>query len=94
MEAIVVQAYIYRRQWEIMQRQIESLTVSERAYLGIKSIGMTGLAIGQSPVIKAVIQNYGRTPAYRVKAPAMVNLEFLGSRPTETVQSEYPGEGI
>ena len=91
---ILWQAGIYNQQRKLMKRQVDALAVSERAYLGIKTIGISGLIVGQRPVISAIIQNYGRTPAWKVKAPALVSLELPGKRPSGDIETKYPGEGV
>ena len=91
---ILWQAWIYNQQRKLMKRQVDALAVSERAYLGIKTIGISGLIVGQRPVISAIIQNYGRTPAWKVKAPALVSLELPGKRPSGDIETKYPGEGV
>jgi hypothetical protein len=38
-----------------------------RAYLGPSEIFITGVAVGERPLIESIIRNFGQTPAYRVR---------------------------
>ncbi len=66
--AIIVQVYINRRQWEVMERQFIH---AERAYVGIHSIEQH--PHNRNAVLK--IQNIGKLPADRVKVT--MNMIFL-----------------
>ncbi|MDQ3819794.1 MAG: hypothetical protein M3362_19265 [Acidobacteriota bacterium] len=112
---ILVQAYIYRRQWEAMQgqldamkdqaatmreqvelatKQVEAINISERAYIGIETVGLSNLEVGKVPRIVMIIKNAGRTPAKKVKAPGRINIELAGKRPQEEItKSRYIGDG-
>ena len=92
---ILWQAWTYNQQRKIMERQFKAMVVGERAYLGATGMGMSGLAIGQTPSISLVIQNAGRTPAWKVKAPGKITIEPAGKRPApERIKSKFVGDGV
>lgn len=74
--ALVVlwQAWTYYKQRQIMEQQTENARISERAYIGVKTVVTQNFVIGQEPVIRVTILNGGRTPAYRVKVPVNLRL--------------------
>lgn len=88
---ITVQAYIYRKQWEVMQWQIDNAKVSERAYIGVKRVITENQALGKLPNVRVTLSNGGRTPAWKLKCPATLTLgtEFPNERP-ETSTAESP----
>jgi len=65
--AIVVQAYIYRRQWEVMDGQLtaarQALQIGTRAYVGIHSVEVD-LKTTKRLFIK--LENIGKVPAERI----------------------------
>lgn len=73
-----------------MRAQVEIARIAERAYLGVAQIGMSELVIGQFPTISAIIQNGGRTPALKIRAPVHITLEPAGKRPEpEVIESQF-----
>jgi hypothetical protein len=75
--AIVVQALIYRRQWDAMRGSLtvardsaktarDAFYVGEAPYFGIKGGGIhfTDLVVGRAPGIDASFMNGGKTPAW------------------------------
>lgn len=92
---IAFQTKIYWQQRQIMQSQIDQARISERAYLGVAEIGLTDLVVGKVPSITANIQNAGRTPAWKVKAPAKISLLKAGTVPApERITSKFAGDGV
>ncbi len=89
---VLWQTLIYIQQRNIMRKQVAHAQISERAYLGVTQIGLSPLVVGQVPVISGFIENFGRTPAYRVRAPGHITLEPAGKRTkSELVESRFPG---
>ena len=83
--ALVVlwQAWVSHQQRKIMQHQLEIARVTERAYIGITGVDHENFAIGMQPVLRVTILNGGRTPAFKLKAPATFRIgsEFPDERP-------------
>jgi hypothetical protein len=85
--AIAVQAYIYRKQWEVMQGQLgvmretiaenrRNFYVIERAYVSISHIQFTdNPETEQMRTIQIEIINGGRTPAWDVRMRVRVSVE-------------------
>ncbi|MFN2453460.1 MAG: hypothetical protein ABR577_04500 [Pyrinomonadaceae bacterium] len=59
----VFQLRAINRQGDLMAKQLESVNIGERAYIGINSIQISPLVVGQQPFIDVVFVNGGRTPA-------------------------------
>jgi hypothetical protein len=90
---IALQTAIYRRQSKIMQTQVDHARIAERAYLGVARIGMSDLVIGQYPAISALVENGGRTPAFKVRAPGKIDLQPAGKRSkTEIIKSTFEAD--
>jgi hypothetical protein len=81
--AVIAQVVIYRKQWQIMERQVEIARIAERAYIGIKSTATENFTLGYVPVARITVLNGGRTPAFKLKAPAsfVIGTEFPSERP-------------
>ena len=76
--AILVQAYIYVRQWAVMERtwlatgnavkaaerMAELVSAGERAYVGVTGLALDDFTIGKNPVLKVTFSNAGKTPAF------------------------------
>src|SRR6185436_16146288 len=71
---IAIQAYIYHRQWEVMQGQKRITTIAERAYLGIKDVKIINPIQKDTLVIYAVVFNGGRTPALKVERKLQIGM--------------------
>ncbi len=72
--AIVVQAYIYRGQWEVMQEMRLITTIGERAYLGIKDVKLVNPIMNNTIVVHVLIFNGGRTPAFNIQRRLLIGL--------------------
>jgi hypothetical protein len=64
---VAVQAYIYARQWEVMQEQKRMATIGERAYLGIKNVKIVSPIMDYTIALDALMFNGGRTPAVNIR---------------------------
>lgn len=71
---VAVQAYIYTRQWEVMQEQKRMMTIGERAYLGIKDVKVNTPIMNNTLVVNALFFNGGRTPAINVDRKFQIGL--------------------
>lgn len=74
LDAMKGQEAAMRDQLELMKRQMENAAVSARAYLGIKSVGITNPITRNTIVINAVMFNGGQTPAWNVEPKFQVGL--------------------
>lgn len=72
--AIIAQAFIYYGQMEAMVRQNENWTISERGYIGLRNLKIMGLREGGKVGVHAIFRNGGRTPAWNLKAGAIVTV--------------------
>jgi hypothetical protein len=72
--AIVVQAIIYRRQWEIMQKQVEIANVALEPHLRITNIRVVNFEAGEHPVFVIWIINEGATDAVDIELSMRINL--------------------
>jgi len=71
---VAVQAYIYARQWEVMQEQKRMATVGERAYLGIKDVRLVNPIMNKTIVVSALLFNGGRTPSLNIRRRLLIGL--------------------
>jgi hypothetical protein len=71
---VAVQAYIYARQWEVMQEQKRMATIGERAYLGVKDVKLENPIKNNTIIVHALLFNGGRTPAINVERRFMIGL--------------------
>lgn len=95
LDTMNAQAKSMQEQVKLATKQVEAMTISERAYLGIESIGLTDLEVGKVPRIVMIIKNAGRTPAKRVRVPGRINIELAGKHPqAEITKSRYIGDGM
>lgn len=61
------QAKSMEGQLNAMKKQQDSWAITERAYIGVKNIRLVEpLAIDRDPIVKVIILNGGRTPAWNV----------------------------
>lgn len=67
------QAWIYNQQRKIMQAQKTMLAVTERAYLGVKSLAINPIT-NSTIVITVILQNGGRTPAWDFRGKSRMAL--------------------
>jgi len=72
--AIIAQAFIYYGQMKAMVQQNENWTISERGYIGLRNLKIIGLREGGNVGIQAIFRNGGRTPAWNLKAHAIVTV--------------------
>lgn len=87
---IVLQTAIYWRQSKIMQAQVDHARIAERAYLGVNTMGLSDLVIGERPKVTAIVNNGGRTPAFKVRAPGKIDLQPAGKRSQpEVIKSTF-----
>jgi hypothetical protein len=63
--AILVQALIYRRQWDSMAEVVTATQIGERAYIGITAFRIVRIEPNQVPSIYIKFLNGGRTPAWK-----------------------------
>jgi hypothetical protein len=75
---VLWQTLIYIQQRNIMRQQVAHARISERAYIGIKQIGMEHFTVGATPVVRLTIVNGGRTPAYKLKTPGHMTFTKAG----------------
>jgi hypothetical protein len=81
--AIVVQAFIYHRQRDVMERQLkaaekaaEAAYIAQRAYIGVTDLMITStsmagtaqLVVGEIPTLRVTWHNGGNTPARNFRA--------------------------
>jgi len=89
--AIVIQAYIYRRQWEAMERQVkvaersiqlanDTFDVGEAPYFGITEMSLMDFNPGQWPRLIITFVNGGKTPAWNFDVKSEV---VFGDNPQE-----------
>jgi hypothetical protein len=52
---------------DLVARSQDFSKMQLRAYLGPSETFITGVAVGERPVIESTIRNFGQTPAYRVR---------------------------
>src|SRR5258708_7482133 len=87
---IVVQAYIYKKQWEAMNKQFTASTSAERAHVMFESITLHGIkevADGSESdgkiYVTYVMRNYGKTPAWttNITFQALITDKFDLPRP-------------
>ena len=82
--AIVVQAFIYRRQWDSMREQAdimreniketrEMFYMANRAYFGIVGVGLTGFEAGNLPIVTIKVLNAGNTPAWKIRMHSRID---------------------
>lgn len=71
---VAVQAYIYARQWEVMQEQKRIATIGERAYLEIRDVKLENPIKDNTIVIHALMSNGGRTPAINIQRRFQIGL--------------------
>lgn len=84
-----------REQVALAMKQVEAINISGRAYIGIESIGLSNLEVGKVPRIVMIIKNAGNTPAKKIKAPGIINIERAGNRPQGVIaKSRYIGDGM
>jgi hypothetical protein len=60
---VVIQAYIYRRQWEIMHRQVQIMGIAVEPRLRIANVRATNFAVGGLPVFIVSLINEGAIEA-------------------------------
>lgn len=84
--AVIAQVLIYRKQWQVMERQSKtmdrSLIVSSRAYVGVRSISLDRRA----KTVLVEIENVGNTPADQVT----LFLQLVNIGPVEFDESGNP----
>jgi hypothetical protein len=88
--AIIVQAYIYVGQWDVMKRQLKTSAIGERAYIATDDMKLVKPLAANSPiVIRTWFKNGGKTPAwdFRSHYRAVVTPEDIRS-----VVKKYPVE--
>lgn len=85
LSGILVQALIYRRQWDAMQgqlrevkRQNDAFVNHERAYVGVDSGCIYGFAPKDTQSVQLIFINGGRTPAWKLWVEAKLSKEKLG----------------
>ena len=83
---VIVQAWIYNQQRQLMRLQLLNFAVSERAYMGFKDVRIVSLVEGNMLTLKAIQFNGGRTPAWRIRDALRVNL--AKERPREISPTE------
>jgi hypothetical protein len=71
---VAVQAYIYNKQREVMQKQTDNFEITERAYVGIKDMTLK-MKTGSNLAVVIVCQNGGRTPAWDVNCTARLSID-------------------
>lgn len=82
--AIVVQAYIYRRQWDAMTEQAEIMRenlketrnmfyMANRAYFGIVGVGLNDFGAGKLPNVVLKILDAGNTPAWKIRMHSRID---------------------
>jgi hypothetical protein len=76
--AVIAQGLIYRKQWDVMDRQLKTLTIGEQAYMVLSEIKFTSLEPDIKPAVSATVLNGGRTPAVNVNFA--VNMFLAPSR--------------
>jgi hypothetical protein len=99
--AIVVQAYIYRGQWQSMREGLERTDrllaqteehfyVSQRAYLGVDNAGFIGNKVvpNEPLTLLFTVSNSGETPAWNLHPLFAITSETL-----ETAMDEAPSLG-
>jgi len=75
---VAVQTYIYRRQSDIMERQLKATEraadasyIAQRAYMGIRELDIGGpLVVGNFHFLNITWQNGGKTPAWNFRCIA------------------------
>jgi hypothetical protein len=85
--AIIVQVYIYRRQWQMMERQNDiaqqNMIYAQRAYVTITD-GVVAFIVGEGDGrFRMRVKNSGNTPAYAVQVEAEVEVQENGVRKTQ-----------
>jgi len=100
---IVVQAFIYKKQWDVMREQSNLLNASiqeatktreveNRAYVGIKEITMNATVKSKKDIeIILTIENTGKTPARASKLTSVAHGFFRQDRliPRESLVTQY-----
>lgn len=72
--AVIVHAYIYVRQWEVMQGQKSISAIAERAYLGVKDAQIRNPITSDTLFVSAIVFNSGRTPAIKVQRKFQIGM--------------------
>src|ERR1700686_1971292 len=100
--AVVAQVLVYRKQWdvmerqariadqqrEIMQSQIESAEVTDRAYVGIANVVLT--VSSDQPTVIVTWVNGGRTPALHFRAmPVLIWNDKPGTNVLRFIDDDY-----
>jgi hypothetical protein len=92
---IVIQAGIYWRQWNVMERAIDegriSRVIENRAFIGVRSVKMSAPITGSEKiVVTAYLENTGKTPARNVRA--RMYTELVKTEPAEHKYRHIPPE--
>jgi hypothetical protein len=75
--AILVQALIYRRQWDSMVEVVTATRIGERAYIGITAFRIVRIEPNQVPSIYINFLNGGRTPAWKFTVRTTVSFSSV-----------------
>jgi len=75
---VAIQAYIYAKQWEVMQEQKRMATIGERGYLGIKDARLEISTTNNTIVVHFLLFNGGRTPAINIERQFFIGLVEKG----------------
>lgn len=94
--AIVAQVVIYRKQWQIMERQWKNVAITERAYIGIERMRFIGTLAPNQPIrMSTIFRNGGKTPAwgFRVHYRMVVTDQTLSEAAREFPVEYEQGKG-